>query len=152
MWARRPTESRGQPVAVGIQNEAPIWRGGHLVNRLGTSGQHVLVPGSAVGLVFSTRGPSVTSTTRTRKRARALSDSLNISPRARWVVCQCPLGRTRGHGWQFIYPPRARGEKFKLSLPLGPATSVAPPAAIVRVVKSRLAPAELRRPPGPREA
>ena len=36
------------------------------------------------------------------------SDSLNISPRARWVVC--PLGRTRrrGHGRRFIYPPGRR--------------------------------------------
>ena len=40
------------------------------------------------------------------------SDSLNISPRARWVVC--PLGRTRGHGRLFIiYPRRVREEKRK---------------------------------------
>ena len=32
--------------------------------------------------------------------------SLNISPRARWVVC--PMGRTRGHGRRVIYPRRLR--------------------------------------------
>ena len=37
------------------------------------------------------------------------SRGLNISPRARWVVC--PLGSTRGHGRLFIYLRRVRGEK-----------------------------------------
>ena len=61
------------------------------------------------------------SPSQARARARApgrgddyyiiMSDSLNISPRARWVVC--PLGRTRGHGRRFIFklsldPPRPR--------------------------------------------
>ena len=40
------------------------------------------------------------------------SDSLNISPRARWVVC--PLGCTRGHGRRFIYPRRVRDERKKI--------------------------------------
>ena len=39
------------------------------------------------------------------------SDSLNIFPRARWVVC--PLGRTRGHGRRFIYPRRVREKEEK---------------------------------------
>ena len=49
-----------------------------------------------------------------------LSDSLNISPRARWVVC--PLGRTRGHGFPAAWPlgqqREGRGDLFIFSLAL----------------------------------
>ena len=46
---------------------------------------------------------------RAAREAASATDSLNISPRARWVVC--PLGRTRGHGRRFIYPQQVREEK-----------------------------------------
>ena len=41
------------------------------------------------------------------------SDSLNISQRARWVVC--PLGSTRGHGRRVIYPRQVREKKIQCS-------------------------------------
>ena len=49
----------------------------------------------------------------------ASSDSLpvNISPRARWVVC--PLGRTRGHGRRFIYPEK-KVRRFHVAMTVSP--------------------------------
>ena len=64
------------------------------------------------------------STIRLACGASVGSDSLNISPRARWVVL--PLGRTRGHGRRrFIYPRRVEKKipcsngRFPAAWPLG---------------------------------
>ena len=63
--------------------------------------------------------PRLARATQTAKsRSVNMSDSLNISPLARWVVCPQPAGRTRGHGPGIKSPADSRIQQRKLKVVL----------------------------------
>ena len=113
-WTCRGPGARRAP---GRRARAPGPEGPAVAEPLQPPPGRLRVPaaGSVLVLTRGSRSPAARAAGGGNFSDSGSDSGLNISPRARWVVC--PLGRTRGHGRRFIYPRRVREEKERKKIP-----------------------------------